>query len=178
MPATTAVKDYKPLYAYNSPFGKSQNLTDNVFDLTKQIRYIYKSKDEIIVEQLIECFINDLKNKLSNLFIRFQRNQKQNPSYLSNFSKIEVVNAVMFTGTALLIKNPAIIVAEPTAEDTLFFTAKYGEKTCYVEVYFEENEIPTCSLNIFENKKTIYSRVGTIEKVMNNFLSLEPTFTA
>ena len=129
------------------------------------------------VDVVIENFANNLKKRLSKVISTYNKRKKENPSYLASFSQSLVNEILSNVSTTLLIKNPSIIVAEPTAEDTLFFTAQYGEKTCYIEVYFEENETPTCTLNIFENKKTILSRVGTVQNVLNTFLTLDPTFT-
>ena len=130
------------------------------------------------VDVVIENFANNLKKRLSKVISIYNKRKKENPSYLASFSQSIVNEILSNVSTTLLIKNPSIIVAEPTEEDTLFFTAQYGEKTCYVEVYFEENEAPICTLNIFENKKPIHSSVGTVQNVLNTFLTLDPTFTS
>jgi hypothetical protein len=176
MPATTPIKVNKPLYpsAYHVAFVEKQKVPNNVFDFSQQnysqhLKYTYKSKNDDFIENKIK----DLKNKLSKLFLSFNKNLVNNPEYLSSFNKRNIIENFMIISSVLLLKNPSIISAEPTADDTLFFTAKYAEKTCYVEVYFEENEEPVCVLNIYEDKKIIINRVGTIQNVMNTFLSLE-----
>lgn len=127
---------------------------------------------------VVQNHVDDLEKRLSKVVFIYDKRKKENPSYLTSFSQTVVNKILANTAITLLQKNPSIIVAEPTEEDTLFFTAQYGEKTCYVEVYFEENETPTCTLNIFENKEVILSRVGTVQNVLNTFSAFDLTFNA
>ncbi|MEY4902806.1 MAG: hypothetical protein RLZZ292_621 [Bacteroidota bacterium] len=139
---------------------------DNLLDSMYQA---LKGKVEIVIEN----FAFQLKKQLSKLILNYNKSKKEHPEYLASFSQNVIRVILSDIGTTLLLKNPSIISAEPTADDTLFFTAKYAQKTCYVEVHFEENEEPVCVLNIYENKKIIINRIGTIQNVMNIFLSLE-----